>query len=166
MEGAQLAGSDRAGQRLLVLGAGPAQIGLLRAARERDLFVIAVDGDPSAPGFAYADKRALVSTERDPDCCLVNHYRAPARMGLHRDADEKDFAWPVLSISLGDPGLFRMGGLARKDPTASIQLESGDVVVFGGPARLAYHGIDRIRFGASRLLPEGGRINLTCRVVD
>ena len=87
-------------------------------------------------------------------------------MGLHRDADEADFSWPVLSISLGDPGVFRMGGPARKDPTASILLESGDVVVFGGPARLAYHGIDRIRFGASRLLPEGGRINLTCRVVD
>ena len=64
------------------------------------------------------------------------------------------------------PAVFRMGGPARKDPTASILLESGDVVVFGGPARLAYHGIDRIRFGASRLLPEGGRINLTCRVVD
>ena len=87
-------------------------------------------------------------------------------MGMHRDADEADFSWPVLSISLGDPGLFRVGGLERSDPTASIPLESGDVVVFGGPARLAYHGIDRVRFGASRLLPEGGRINLTLRVVD
>ena len=101
-----------------------------------------------------------------PDCCLVNYYAATARMGLHRDADEADFSWPVLSISLGDPALFRVGGTTRKDPTATILLESGDVVVFGGPARLAYHGIDRVRFGASRLLPDGGRINLTLRVVD
>ena len=107
-----------------------------------------------------------VSTEREPDCCLVNHYTANARMGQHRDADEADFSWPVLSISLGDPALFRMGGVSRKDPTVSLELESGDVVVFGGPARLAYHGIDRIRFGGSTLLPEGGRINLTLRVVD
>ena len=121
---------------------------------------------PPVPESVLAVWRALVSRERDPDCCLVNYYAATARMGLHRDADEADFSWPVLSISLGDPGLFRMGGPARKDPTASILLESGDVVVIGGAARLAYHGIDRIRFGASRLLPEGGRINLTCRVVD
>ena len=87
-------------------------------------------------------------------------------MGLHRDADEGDFSWPVVSISLGDPGLFRMGGRARSDPTRSVLLESGDVVVMGGAARLAYHGLDRIRFGGSRLLPEGGRINLTLRVVD
>lgn len=103
---------------------------------------------------------------RDPDCCLVNRYGPKTRMGLHRDADEADFSWPVLSISLGDPALFRMGGLDRRDPTSSILLESGDVVLFGGTARLAYHGIDRIRSGASRLLAEGGRINLTCRVVD
>jgi alkylated DNA repair protein (DNA oxidative demethylase) len=87
-------------------------------------------------------------------------------MGLHRDADEKDFSWPVLSISLGDPAVFRIGGPARSDPTASVLLESGDVVIFGGAARLAYHGIDRIRAGGSRLLPDGGRLNLTLRVVD
>ena len=121
---------------------------------------------PPIPASVLAVWRALVSEARDPDCCLVNYYSANARMGLHRDADEADFSWPVLSISLGDPALFRMGGPARKDPTATVLLESGDVVVFGGPARLAYHGIDRIRFGASRLLPEGGRINLTLRVVD
>jgi DNA oxidative demethylase len=121
---------------------------------------------PPVPETALAVWRELASAERLPDCCLVNHYGATARMGLHRDADEADFAWPVLSISLGDPGVFRMGGTERSHPTASILLESGDVVVIGGPARLAYHGIDRIRFGASRLLPEGGRINLTLRVVD
>jgi DNA oxidative demethylase len=121
---------------------------------------------PPIPERVLAVWRALVSEARLPDCCLVNFYGAKARMGLHRDADEKDFAWPVLSISLGDPATFRMGGAERSDPTTSVVLESGDVVVMGGPARRAYHGIDRIRFGASRLLPEGGRINLTCRVVD
>ena len=121
---------------------------------------------PPVPASVLAVWRALASAARDPDCCLVNHYREGARMGMHRDADEKDFARPVLSISLGDSALFRMGGLSRKDPSSSVLLESGDVVLFGGPARLAYHGVDRIRPGSSRLLPEGGRINLTLRVVD
>jgi alkylated DNA repair protein (DNA oxidative demethylase) len=121
---------------------------------------------PPVPASVLAVWRALVSEARDPDCCLVNYYAGKAKMGMHRDADEADFSWPVLSISLGDPAVFRMGGTARGDPSATVLLESGDVVVFGGPARLAYHGVDRIRSGASRLLPEGGRINLTCRVVD
>ncbi|WP_299134204.1 alpha-ketoglutarate-dependent dioxygenase AlkB [uncultured Amaricoccus sp.] len=121
---------------------------------------------PPIPEAVLVVWRDLVSATRAPDCCLVNFYGEKARMGLHRDADEADFGWPVLSISLGDPGLFRVGGLERGDPTASVLLESGDVVVMAGPARRAYHGIDRIRFGASRLLPGGGRINLTLRVVD
>ena len=121
---------------------------------------------PPVPESVLAVWRALVSQQRMPDCCLVNWYGPKAKMGMHRDADEKDFSWPVLSISLGDPARFRIGGLSRSDPTAAVELESGDVVLFGGPARLAYHGIDRIRFGGSRLLPEGGRINLTLRVVD
>lgn len=108
----------------------------------------------------------LVGAQRQPDCCLVNFYDQAARMGLHRDADEADFSWPVLSISLGDTGRFRMGGLARQDPTRAIPLESGDVVVIGGAARLAYHGVDRINPGSSTLFPQGGRINLTLRVVD
>lgn len=108
----------------------------------------------------------LVGAQRQPDCCLVNFYDQAARMGLHRDADEADFSWPVLSISLGDTGRFRMGGLARQDPTRAIPLESGDVVVIGGAARLAYHGVDRINPGSSSLFPQGGRINLTLRVVD
>jgi len=87
-------------------------------------------------------------------------------MGLHRDVDEADFTWPVLSISLGDTAVFRIGGLDRGDPTTSTALESGDVVVMGGAVRRAYHGVDRIRFGSSSLLDEGGRINLTLRVVD
>lgn len=119
---------------------------------------------PPIPERVLGLWRELCAGGRDPDCCLVNHYGEKARMGLHRDADEADFSWPVLSISLGDPARFRMGGTGRADPTTSLMLESGDVVVMAGSARLAYHGIDRIRFGGSRLLPQGGRINLTCRV--
>jgi alkylated DNA repair protein (DNA oxidative demethylase) len=121
---------------------------------------------PPIPDPVLEQWRALVSRERMPDCCLVNLYGEGARMGLHRDADEADFSWPVLSISLGDPALFRIGGRERRDPTRSIELASGDVVIMGGAARLAYHGIDRIRFGRSGLLTGGGRINLTLRVVD
>ena len=108
----------------------------------------------------------LVSTERTPDCCLINYYDETARMGLHQDKDEVDFSWPVLSISLGDDALFRMGNPTRGGKTESIWLASGDVVLMGGEARLAYHGVDRIRFGSSTLLPKGGRINLTLRVVE
>ena len=108
----------------------------------------------------------LVSADRLPDCCLINFYGEDARMGLHQDKDEADFSWPVVSISLGDDALFRMGNTTRGGKTESIWLNSGDVVVMGGPARLTYHGVDRIRFGSSSLLPKGGRINLTLRVVD
>lgn len=121
---------------------------------------------PAIPPGALEVWRAVSGWDADPDCCLVNWYAEGARMGLHRDADEGDFAAPVVSISLGDPGLFRVGGLARKGPTRSVWLESGDVAVLGGAARLAYHGVDRIRFGANGLLPGGGRLNLTMRVVS
>lgn len=87
-------------------------------------------------------------------------------MGMHQDRDEADFGAPVLSISLGDDGLFRMGNDTRGGKTQSYWLKSGDVVVMGGAARLRYHGVDRIRFGSSTLLPKGGRINLTLRVVS
>lgn len=107
----------------------------------------------------------LVSDTRAPDCCLVNYYAEKAKMGLHQDKDEADFDWPVLSISLGDTAVFRVGGLARTDPTERVMLESGDVAILEGDARLAFHGIDRIRAGSSTLLKDGGRINLTCRVV-
>ena len=101
----------------------------------------------------------------DPECCLVNLYRGTAKMGLHQDKDEKAMSAPVVSVSLGDDALFRIGGTTRKDPTRSVKLSSGDVVMFGGPARLAYHGIDRIYPGSSSLIPDGGRINLTLRRV-
>jgi alkylated DNA repair protein (DNA oxidative demethylase) len=100
-----------------------------------------------------------------PEACLVNYYAGNAKMGLHQDKDEEDFAAPVLSVSLGDTGLFRVGGRARKDATKTYELRSGDVVVLGGADRLVYHGIDRILAGTSDLLPEGGRFNLTLRRV-
>jgi DNA oxidative demethylase len=100
-----------------------------------------------------------------PEACLVNVYDASARLGLHRDEDEADFAAPVVSVSLGDSCQFRIGGRSRGDPTRSLRLASGDVVVLGGEARLAFHGVDRILGGSSTLLPEGGRINLTLRRV-
>ena len=86
-------------------------------------------------------------------------------MGLHQDRDEQDFDAPVLSVSLGDTALFRVGGATRKGPTRSFELKSGDVVVLGGESRLRYHGIDRVLPGTSDLLPEGGRFNLTLRRV-
>jgi DNA oxidative demethylase len=100
-----------------------------------------------------------------PEACLINYYAGSAKMGLHQDKDEEDFAAPVLSVSLGDTGLFRVGGRSRNDPTRCIELKSGDVVVLGGEDRLAYHGIDRILPGTSELLAEGGRFNLTLRRV-
>ena len=121
---------------------------------------------PSIPDPILDIWRALASPERDPDCCLINYYGEGARMGLHQDKDEADFSWPVLSISLGDDALFRIGNTTRGGKTDSIWLSSGDVVIMGGPARLTYHGVDRIRFGSSKLLPKGGRINLTLRVAS
>jgi alkylated DNA repair protein (DNA oxidative demethylase) len=84
-------------------------------------------------------------------------------MGLHQDKDEQATDAPVLSVSLGDTALFRIGGNSRGGPTKSLKLASGDVLTFGGPARMAYHGIDRVMAGTSRLIPDGGRINLTLR---
>ena len=98
-----------------------------------------------------------------PDSCLINLYRDDARMGLHQDRDEADPRFPVLSVSLGDTAVFRIGGTSRKDPTKSLKLSSGDVCRLSGPARLAFHGVDRILAGSSGLIPSGGRINLTLR---
>jgi alkylated DNA repair protein (DNA oxidative demethylase) len=100
-----------------------------------------------------------------PDCCLLNLYRGAAKMGLHQDRDENDTTAPVVSVSLGDNALFRIGGARRGDTTSSVKLASGDVILFGGVARLAYHGIDRITPGSSRLVPGGGRLSLTLRRV-
>ncbi len=101
----------------------------------------------------------------EPEACLVNYYGKSSRLGSHRDADEADKLAPVISVSLGDDAMFHLGGLRRGDPKERMVLKSGDVVVLGGAARMAYHGIDRIMAGTSDLLEEGGRINLTLRRV-
>jgi alkylated DNA repair protein (DNA oxidative demethylase) len=108
---------------------------------------------------------AVTGWPAPPEACLVNLYRGAARMGLHQDRDEADLTAPVLSVSLGDTALFRLGGTRRGDPTRSLALASGDVVVLGGAARLCFHGVDRILPGSSELVPGGGRINLTLRRV-
>ncbi len=101
-----------------------------------------------------------------PEACLVNFYNEAAKMGLHQDRDEQEFAAPVVSVSLGDEARFKIGGTTRSGKTQSITLRSGDVLVMGGASRLAFHGIDRIYPGTSTLLPKGGRINLTLRRVN
>jgi alkylated DNA repair protein (DNA oxidative demethylase) len=100
-----------------------------------------------------------------PEACLVNFYTDEAKMGLHQDRDEAEFAAPVVSISLGDTCLFRVGQTRRDGRTTSFQLKSGDLVVLGGEGRLAFHGVDRVYPSTSTLLKNGGRINLTLRRV-
>ena len=121
---------------------------------------------PDIPELVLDVWRAVANAERHPDCCLINYYGEGARMGMHQDRDEGDFSFPVVSISLGDDALFRIGGTDRQGPTQSTWLQSGDVVVMEGAARLAYHGVDRLRFGSCDLLKDHGRINLTLRVVE
>jgi alkylated DNA repair protein (DNA oxidative demethylase) len=120
---------------------------------------------PRMPDLALHAWRDLAGYAALPQACLINVYAPTARMGLHQDRDEQDFSAPVLSLSLGDTCLFRVGGTGRGDPTRSFRLASGDALVLGGQARLAFHGVDRIMPGTSTLLPEGGRINLTLRRV-
>ena len=120
---------------------------------------------PSIPDLLLELWKATTTYPAPPECCLVNRYSVGARMGLHQDRDEKALDAPVLSVSLGDDALFRIGGTTRKGPTESLKLCSGDVLMFGGPARLAFHGIDRILGGTSALLEGGGRLNLTLRRV-
>lgn len=118
---------------------------------------------PDIPPVLLELWRVHADAQVPPDACLVNLYGPDTRLSLHRDADEADFAYPVLSISLGDTALYRLGGKARTDPTRSFRLASGDVCLLAGEARMAYHGVDRIIPGSSRLVPGGGRINLTLR---
>ncbi|MEM6677531.1 MAG: alpha-ketoglutarate-dependent dioxygenase AlkB [Pseudomonadota bacterium] len=122
---------------------------------------------PAIPAAVLAAWNALSGWAEPPDCGLINWYGEGARMGLHRDADEGEaaFAAPVVSLSLGDPARFRIGGLTRGGPTQSLMLRSGDALVMGGASRLAYHGVDRVWHGEGTLLPRGGRINITLRVV-
>lgn len=128
---------------------------------------------PPMPKILQQLWREKANYEHPPQACLINYYAPTAKMGLHQDRDEQDFAAPVLSVSLGDSARFRLGGQKRSDPTNSIKLNSGDVMLLADENRLAFHGIDRIYGGSSRLLVphadifgQAGRINLTLRRVS
>ncbi|PLX38052.1 MAG: alkylated DNA repair dioxygenase [Hyphomicrobiales bacterium] len=127
---------------------------------------------PPIPAALLALWEDLTGYAAPPEACLVNYYRPDARMSLHRDEDEDALDAPILSVSLGDTALFRIGGRERKGKTRSFRLASGDVLMLSGEMRHAYHGIDRLYPGTSTLLarhadlfPDGGRINLTLRRV-
>lgn len=121
---------------------------------------------PAIPDMLLALWNEVSGFPGPPEACLVNFYDPDAKMGLHQDRDESDFSAPVVSVSLGDECLFRVGGVSRSDPTRSFRLSSGDVFVFGGESRLIFHGVDRIYPGTSTLLKKDGRINLTLRRVN
>lgn len=98
----------------------------------------------------------------EPDACLINHYAPGARMSLHQDRNERDFGWPIVSVSLGLPAVFQFGGLQRTERPKRVPLEHGDIVVWGGPARLRFHGILALKDG-HHPLTGAARINLTFR---
>ncbi|UEJ82059.1 alpha-ketoglutarate-dependent dioxygenase AlkB [Brachybacterium halotolerans subsp. kimchii] len=141
----------------------------IAAAAEHDPELAAMSAQPDtsgAPGGrGSSDSSSAPSRLYSPDTALVNHYSAAAKMGMHQDKDERSLA-PVVSLSIGDACTFRFGNTeARTKPYEDITLESGDLFVFGGPARLAFHGVTRIQPGTA---PEGcgiteGRLNITLR---
>lgn len=120
---------------------------------------------PDMPAALSDAWSSLSGYHGPPEACLINFYQGHAKMGLHQDRDEETFDAPVVSVSIGDTAVFRIGGQKRSDPTRSLRLSSGDVLVMGGQSRLAFHGVDRIIAGSSVLLSDGGRINLTLRRV-
>ncbi len=120
---------------------------------------------PPLPDQLVQTWNALARHPHPAEACLINYYGADARMGLHQDRDEEALDAPVVSLSLGDTCVFRVGGTERRDPTRTLRLASGDALVLAGSARLAFHGVERIIPASSTLLPEGGRINLTLRRV-
>jgi len=120
---------------------------------------------PPMPAIVADAWTALASYPHPPESCLINYYGPTAKMGLHQDRDEQEFAAPVVSLSLGDTCVFRYGGQQRRGPTRTFRLASGDAMVLAEENRFAFHGVDRIIPGTSTLLPEGGRINLTLRRV-
>ncbi|NBN65727.1 alpha-ketoglutarate-dependent dioxygenase AlkB family protein [Pannonibacter tanglangensis] len=137
----------------------------LRGYRYQPLHPVTGRPWPAMPAVLTALWTELAPDAPPPEACLINFYAGDARMGLHQDRDEDTFDAPVVSVSLGDSALFRIGGQKRNDPTLSVRLASGDVALLGGAARLAFHGIDRLYPGTSTLLRDGGRINLTLRRV-
>ncbi len=120
---------------------------------------------PPMPATVSQAWDELAEYPRPPEACLINFYAANTKMGLHQDRDEESLTAPVVSLSLGDTCLFRFGSTERRGPTRSVRLRSGDGLVLGGPARLAFHGVDRILAGSSTLIDGGGRYNLTIRRV-
>ena len=132
-----------------------------------------LDPDTGAPWpampAAFLDLAVSAAAEAgfanyDPDACLINRYVAGAKLSLHQDRDEKDAWAPIVSVSLGLPAVFLWGGKRRSDPVRRLIVESGDVVVWGGPARFVYHGVAPLKDG-EHPLTGGARINLTFRKV-
>ena len=132
-----------------------------------------VDPDTAAPWpampEAFLDLAQRAAAEAgfpnyDPDACLINRYVPGSKLGLHQDRDEKDPWAPIVSVSLGLPAVFQWGGKRRADPTRRLRLDSGDVVVWGGPARFIYHGVASLKDG-THPLTGATRINLTFRKV-
>ena len=133
----------------------------------------ALDPDTGAPWpampAAFLDLAVSAAAEAgfanyDPDACLINRYVAGAKLSLHQDRDEKDAWAPIVSVSLGLPAVFLWGGKRRSDPVRRLIVESGDVVVWGGPARFVYHGVAPLKDG-EHPMTGGARINLTFRKV-
>jgi DNA oxidative demethylase len=120
---------------------------------------------PPIPAALIELWREVASFDALPEACLINHYAPGAKLASHVDANEEETSAPVVSVSLGDDATFHVGGLKRADPKQRMTLHSGDVVVLGGAARLAHHGLDRVKAGTSDVVPWGGRINLTLRRV-
>ena len=120
---------------------------------------------PEIPAQLLEIWQELANYSDHPQACLINYYSADAKMSMHQDSDEQDFEAPVVSISLGDDCLFRVGSTKRGGTTRSLRLQSGDVLVLEGASRLAFHGVDKIYPDTSMLLKDAGRINLTLRRV-
>jgi alkylated DNA repair protein (DNA oxidative demethylase) len=124
---------------------------------------------PIPPAVLKVARETAAETGSDfePDACLVNIYASDGRLSLHRDYDEADYAWPIVSLSFGNDADFQLAGLKRTGPSQTFTLHSGDVFVLAGASRLRYHGVKRIRPGTSpidhKAIPPGGRINLTLR---
>ncbi|KFB08490.1 alpha-ketoglutarate-dependent dioxygenase AlkB family protein [Nitratireductor basaltis] len=133
--------------------------------RYQDVHPVTGEPWPAMPGRLSRLWEEVAGYPHPPEACLVNFYEPEAKMGLHQDRDEADFDAPVVSISLGDSCLFRIGERTRGGRTVSLRLDSGDVVILGGEGRLCYHGVDRIYPDTSPLLKKPGRINLTLRRV-
>ena len=121
---------------------------------------------PAMPERLLELWRRVSDYDLPPEACLVNYYTKAAKLGSHRDSDEADLEAPVVSVSLGCDAAFHVGGSRRTDAKQRLTLRSGDVVVLGGAARMAFHGVDRVVDGTSDLLAEGGRFNLTLRRVN